>query len=676
MSECTIDTLLKLLVKYYVEVPIIQRDYAQGRQDDHTKMVRDNLLADMKSAILRETKPLDLNFVYGKAEGGKFIPIDGQQRLTTLFLLHLYAFCNDSSKTKLLRNFSYETRTSSRDFLVKLTENRATVFSSALIPSKEIEDSEWFVSNWKYDPTILSIFTMIDNIRGAFEDVENLDQLLANQELEPIVFKFLDIDDLGMEDSLYIKLNERGKPLTSFENFKARLIGRLQKLQSTFTDDFEQNFDCEWTDLFWSKNWKNFDQTYLAFFAGLLMNAGLFENEANWSNTLDYDKIGEDIFETAFYTLNFLCQNPDNNEVHQLVFNALKEKRTYQDRVLFHAVTTYLFQAKGIDTGSLRQWLRIIHNLTLNSQIDQPTLYRRAINGINSFSENWDDLIKYFSRNGNVTGFSQEQIEEERIKAQLVLQSVEFAEEIYKAEQHPYFSGQVRSALWYAKDSVGKYDKDSFVRYWDKISSLFERAKPKHGHLLRQALLTYGDFTIPVGEYKTLCVDDPNEAASTPSLKRLFSNHGNIVRYLLDELNTNNDIKSQLEDIVNNATIPKIDWRYCFVKFPELFKWMSVSHLRLRKVVDELLIIPNKSSNGYNYEVFSAALHYSLKQQGIESVLESDLGTWANRNLRSKEQKVQFTKGKFIVEDATETVVLETKTDDPITEVTHHLLKL
>ncbi|WP_161796457.1 hypothetical protein [Desulfosporosinus acididurans] len=27
-------------------------------------------------------------------------------------------------------------------------------------------------------------------------------------------------------------------------------------------------------------------------------------------------------------------------------------------------------------------------------------------------------------------------------------------------------------------------------------------------------------YTLPVGAYKTLCVDDPNEAASTPSLKR------------------------------------------------------------------------------------------------------------------------------------------------------------
>ncbi|CAM4029119.1 hypothetical protein L1N85_17215 [Paenibacillus alkaliterrae] len=85
MSE-TIETFFKLLDKYQVEVPIIQRDYAQGRQDTHAKNVRSTLLNDMRAAILGETPPLDLNFVYGKVECEKFIPIDGQQ----LFAASLY----------------------------------------------------------------------------------------------------------------------------------------------------------------------------------------------------------------------------------------------------------------------------------------------------------------------------------------------------------------------------------------------------------------------------------------------------------------------------------------------------------------------------------------------------------------------------------------------------------
>ncbi len=674
MSEKTLDTLFELLDTYKVEVPIVQRDYAQGRQDDHTKMVRRNLLDDMKSAILRKTPPLDLNFVYGKVEGDKFIPIDGQQRLTTLFLLHLYAFYNDDSKTKLLRKFTYETRTSSRYFLEKLTENRAAVFTSALSPSIEIEDSEWFVSGWMYDPTIQSALTMLDDIKVAFNDVDSLSERLSNQECEPIIFKFLEMKDLGMEDSLYIKLNARGKPLTAFENFKARLIGRLQKLNLAFTDEFEQYFDRKWTDLFWSNYKENFDLTYLTFYGGILMNKGICSTDTNWSNTLDYDNIETEIFETVLYTLNFLSDNTDCNVVHRLVFNALTEKRTYQDRVLFHAVATYLYKSKGIDNGSLTQWLRIIQNLTLNTQIDTTALYSRAIDGINKFADNWDSLLVYFSQNGNVSGFSQEQIEEEQNKAQLILESEDFAKAIYNAEQHPFFCGQIRSALYYAKVNEVKYDMEAFVQYWKKISELFDKTKSKHGNLLRRALLTFGDYTLPVGSYKTLCVDDPNEAASTPSLKRLFSNHGTIVKLLLDSLNLSDDIGKQLKCIVNYSNVLKADWRECFIKYPDIFARMSASHLRLREVSGEMLIITNKSSNGFNYNVFLSTLYVVLKKQGIEASFEGDLGTWADRFLSAKGFIVRFINGKFIIKDGTGIVVYETITDDPVAEAANYIL--
>jgi uncharacterized protein with ParB-like and HNH nuclease domain len=676
VNEYIIDTLFELLDKYTVEVPIVQRDYAQGRHDDHTKMVRDNLLKDMKSSILRRTPPLDLNFVYGKAESGKFIPVDGQQRLTTLFLLHLYAFHNDDSKTGLLERFTYETRTSSRAFLEKLTQKRCTVFTSKLSPTKQIEDSEWFVSGWKYDPTIQSVLTMLDDIKVVFDDVENLAHSLANQEFKPVIFKFLEMEDLGMEDSLYIKLNARGKPLTPLENFKARLVGRLQKLNHSFTFEFEQLFDGKWTDLFWSNSKENFDQTYLTFFGGLLMNSEICKNDTNWSNTLDYEKISAEIYEAAFYTLNFISNNPNRVNIHRLVFNALEEKRTYQDRVLFHAVSAYLYMAKGVDNGSFTQWIRILQNLTLNSQIDNDERYRSAINGINKLLDNWNGLLEYFSKSGNITGFNQEQINEERIKAQIILQNEDFAPVIYNAEQHPYFSGQIRSALYFAKDNEGNYGKTLFLRYWEKISALFDEKKPKHGHLLRRAMLTFGDYTLSVGEYKTLCVDDPNETSSTPSLKRLFSNCKNIVKRLLDELNSVDDFKSQLKIIVGNSTVPKTNWRYCFIRFPDLFEWMSNSHLRLREINNEIFIIPNKASNGYIYSAFLAGLDKILKQKNIESCFDYNLGTWVEHYLSVKGFTIRFNQGKITVDDAGNERIFETKTDNPLNEATQYLLAL
>ena len=118
MKSNTISNLVELLENYKVKIPMIQRDYAHGREDEHAKQVRTSLLNDIKKAIQNHI-PLDLNFIYGKEENGIFIPIDGQQRLTTLFLFYLYIYGNDKEKKTLFYHFSYETRISSRDFLVR-----------------------------------------------------------------------------------------------------------------------------------------------------------------------------------------------------------------------------------------------------------------------------------------------------------------------------------------------------------------------------------------------------------------------------------------------------------------------------------------------------------------------------------------------------------------------------
>ena len=78
---------------------------------------------------LAENKPMSLNFVYGTIHGDEFIPIDGQQRLTTLFLLHLYVFAkkgNAEAIKKLLDQFSYQTRYTTNRFLKKIGERTST----------------------------------------------------------------------------------------------------------------------------------------------------------------------------------------------------------------------------------------------------------------------------------------------------------------------------------------------------------------------------------------------------------------------------------------------------------------------------------------------------------------------------------------------------------------------
>ena len=70
-----------------IGIPIIQRDYAQGRLGKET--LRKNFLRDLKNA-LDKGETIKLDFVYGSTENDILNPLDGQQRLTTLWLLHWY----------------------------------------------------------------------------------------------------------------------------------------------------------------------------------------------------------------------------------------------------------------------------------------------------------------------------------------------------------------------------------------------------------------------------------------------------------------------------------------------------------------------------------------------------------------------------------------------------------
>ncbi|MDR1369062.1 MAG: hypothetical protein LBJ72_02875 [Dysgonamonadaceae bacterium] len=547
-----------------------------------------------------------------------------------------------------------------------------------LKPSEAIRDSAWFVSLWQNDPTVQSCLTMLDDIQDAFADITDLDKKLINTNVEPVIFRFLEMTNLGMEDNLYIKLNARGKPLTSLENFKACLIGRLrsdnfEKSVSFNVSDFENLFDGKWTDLFWSKSHNDFDRTYLGFFSILLDNVKI---DVDLSNPQDYNKINSQIYETAYYTLNFLCNN--SAEPRSIIFKTL-DNQTSPNRVLFHIVTTYLYYSHGVDSGSLSEWIRILKNLTLNSTIDNEERCLSAISGINTLSDNWTDLLSYFSTNSKISvqGFNGEQIEEEQIKARIIRINTtgDFAKLIYAAEQHPYFSGQIRSALYFAKAGENNFDEKIFAQYWRKVSELFDNDKSKYGHLLRQALLAYGDYTLSVSSgYKTLCVDNPNEMQS--SLKRLFSKNSDIVKKILGTLKAGKDIDVQLEEIKNNVPVPRNDWRYCFIKFPDLFNWMSSSYLRLGHSYNGIIIVPNISSRGYNYDVFLGALYLSLRQNNIDSYLEGDMGAWGNRYLCVNKMIVIFKDNNFIVTNTSiESTVFETKTEDIITEATDYFRK-
>ena len=155
-----------------VVVPKIQRDYAQGR--DANAEIRRRFLSTLFGTIGNDdSKPIELDFIYGrrtKTPGDRcFYPIDGQQRLTTLFLLHLYVSRRAGEEAfadaDFLSKFSYETRDSCKKFCKHLVDTAPEKFDDIV---GYLRDQWWFTSEEMSDPTISGMLNTLGDIHQHF----------------------------------------------------------------------------------------------------------------------------------------------------------------------------------------------------------------------------------------------------------------------------------------------------------------------------------------------------------------------------------------------------------------------------------------------------------------------------------------------------------------------------
>lgn len=261
-------TFWNLINSSKISIPIIQRDYAQGREEESEK--REKFLNAILNHLNNNEK-LHLDFVYGRVKDNTFYPIDGQQRLTTLFLLHWYFALKEkvSNEEKLkLSQFVYDTRISSREFCQSLIkediELPITTDDGAFINA--IKNKPWYRDKWDTDPTIKAMLVMIQDIHIKFYNINSPSVFTQLINENSISFELLDLGVKGFEltDELYIKMNARGKQLTSFENFKANFIQLIDKYfkdkkldhpikgKISYSGYFSYKIEKEWTDLFWA----------------------------------------------------------------------------------------------------------------------------------------------------------------------------------------------------------------------------------------------------------------------------------------------------------------------------------------------------------------------------------------------------------------------------------------
>lgn len=403
-----------------IEIPIIQRDYAQGRLGKEN--LRKNFLGDLKKALNNEPPYKDsemkLDFVYGSTENGRLYPLDGQQRLTTLWLLHWYialrAGMLNEENCAILRKFTYETRISSREFCKRLCDSdNFKLFDGGNIVGF-ITKQTWFYSAWKQDPTIQSMLRMLSGTKATDkkgEDIiDGIEELFAcpsmcniegdkcslikmfmtywekltDEKLPcPIVFYNQPLHDFGLSDDLYIKMNARGKQLTSFENFKADLIGyMITKRADEDTLENEQQkewdllldslggipikFDTDWTDIFWSKRSKGIrdkdgklvksnqiDEIFFAFLNRFFWNELFIAKESNNSSKFLLD-LGKSDDGTV--------QENENASYKYLNDSDNRNPNDYDTKIAYQGLDVYKYDNGGIPIKFFIKLQKVLNN--------------------------------------------------------------------------------------------------------------------------------------------------------------------------------------------------------------------------------------------------------------------------------------------------------------------------
>lgn len=580
---------------------MIQRDYAQGRKEEENKAKKflEAILDGMNSG-----NGLNLDFIYGSSfDENKFTPLDGQQRLTTLFLLHFYLSLKDNIDMKSLENFTYEVRASSTDFVEELVNNKDSL--TYIEVRKSIENANWFFLSWNNDPTVISILNMLELIEEIFADANFLD-------LEKITFDTLLLNEFNLTDQLYVKMNSRGKPLSDFENFKSEFEKSVEKrFEKNKIEEFsfKSKLDNEWLHIFWEvskydptkadKIYYNFFSNITLFFA--LENIDILDE----FDLFKYNYTNPNI-DNLSIILNRLISYSDTQNHHIRDINIFEnflqpyikggsKSLTYENRAIFYALIKFFVKVGTYEQNKsiFTSWMRVNFNLINNIAFDNIELFKNAIETIDILSENIEDIYAHIQtvklKNPS------EQFKEEVLKANLITQDKDnkLEDELLIAEKHWYLDGEIGFLLKFADGNI-----DKFIDYRDKFITLFDekkiqikkedkekdkKQKINYQTLIHRALLSFEEDKDDLGYLKhtkhgknryTFCSYDKRLRVKNENWRRVFASK--YFQNLLDLLNA--DIEKSLKDKINSYNFDCNNFKSYFINPNK--DWEVISYIR------------------------------------------------------------------------------------------------
>lgn len=266
---------------HQIIIPEIQRDYVW--EEEQVLALMDSIENDYRRylqmqipVISSEDKQLEddfrkyyrkrycssnIGFIYAYTDNqisGKYFLIDGQQRITTIYLI-LLALASDANTLRERFSGTYKTEDSLKlDYKVRESaHNFISEFASHLLIGKDdFENQNWyFESIYNADKTIVNLLNNYKSIktRISVNSIELREQFYDYVE-NFVEFWYFDTNISQQGEELYIYMNARGEQMEENESIKADLLGKLSDLSEK--NIYGKKWEG-WQDFFWTKRGKN-----------------------------------------------------------------------------------------------------------------------------------------------------------------------------------------------------------------------------------------------------------------------------------------------------------------------------------------------------------------------------------------------------------------------------------
>ena len=574
-----------------IVIPDLQRDYCWGNPDKNLV----SKFLDTMFVLDKEQKwPMGLIYGYTDSLYSEHIQLcDGQQRLTTLFLV--VGIINrllpgNKYKHLLISDFEYE-QDDQEPYLQYAIRESSLYFLSDLtchyfLNAEEIEsvdkipEQPWYLGIYRKDPTVKSILNavkLIEERLSGRNDLEELGRFVTNN----MEFMFYDMENRANGEETFVVINTSGEPLTANQNLKPKIIKEYQETYPKIANKWEQMETWFWQNRNRDEKIPHTSDEGMAEFMRCVMMLKHYQLTGKVEFVEDgrefpYKDI--DFVELRRYFIAYkLMYTTDYHERYDK-----QPKYTYSQEALFAILPTLQYCYKYIGCAKQIDVKRLYHffcNLSRYVDLSRPAgPIGTALALVNSMN---DKDVVCLKENQALRDR-----EEERRKLALLADANnrENMELLFaQAENNNIFNGQIIILLQWANNNM-----DSVRHYLNRVEELWHDNCDGNIDTLRRALLTRGLKDYPL--------DVPNRSHLTLGSEwkqwyKIFENNVDKIKDFLDE-------QLSLQDIIGNYSDSSSPY-YAIVKDAKILQMSQRKNLRL--VGNNIVIVMEKERSNANY---------------------------------------------------------------------------